>query len=198
MVCTVVGSAFPGLARDRELGLLESSGGVAARTATAAGEGAEEARAVASGGAQDSSGGEEGDCFPSGAAEGDAKLAGSSVSKGSGHKSGSGSGGGGGGARGDAFSRRHSPPRGRRREGSEPGSLLRLARGGALLASLGGAGDADAAELRQGDVFVPQHLRGHGDVSYVLNQAPGKLRTKDVKVGCRRSQLVPPCTRLKN
>jgi hypothetical protein len=153
---------------------------------------------VASGGAQDSSGGEEGDCFPSGAAEGDAKLAGSSVSKGSGHKSGSGSGGGGGGARGDAFSRRHSPPRGRRREGSEPGSLLRLARGGALLASLGGAGDADAAELRQGDVFVPQHLRGHGDVSYVLNQAPGKLRTKDVKVGCRRSQLVPPCTRLKN
>lgn len=102
----------------------------------------------------------------------------------------------GGGAGRDAFSRQQADARARasaqrdcRKDGPICTTLPRLVPSsfavGAAAALVGGEeGEAgrEEGEVDVGGVHVPAQLRGHADVSYVLNQQPGKLRTKDVKV----------------
>ncbi len=185
MPCTIVGSAFPGLARKRAL---LSSGG-------SSGPPHDRARVISSSG---SSGGSVDDlklpdCQSSSSAGGagldasggDRSVGGGHVSSGS-SSSGCGGGkgsGGGGGARGDAYSRKQLDVRARvaarrdcRRDGPIRAYPPRPRPADALLWT------AKGDEVAAGGALVPAALRGHGDVAYVLNQRAGKLRTKDVKV----------------
>ncbi len=42
---------------------------------------------------------------------------------------------------------------------------------------------AGSREAQVGGVYVPDQLDTHAAIAYILNQEPGKMRTKDVKVG---------------
>lgn len=197
VVCTVTGSACPGLARDRELRLQMQQ--LAGDTA------AEDAGCSTSG--DDGACGGGNDHSPK-SRRGEGATA-SSPKKGRSSRAGThgwggarSPGGGGGGARGDAFSLRKADARARtaatrdcRRDGPIALSLPRLLPHNTLLSTAAGAGAAGAqapaadqpglevaAEVQEGSTFVPMKLRGHGDINYTLNQQPGKLRTKDVKV----------------
>jgi hypothetical protein len=185
MVCTAVGSAFPGLGRDQALEALTAGGG---GHGGGPGKGPKRREGLDAGCGNGGAIGEEGErCW--------------------GHNTiGP---GGGGGACGDPFSRRQAAARAAaaasrdcRRDGPVAAPpprappmvdwLLQAAPGDEVICSSGGRGASGGSSRRvtAGDgtaggssVAVPAVLRGHADVAYVLNQREGRLRTKDVKVG---------------